>query len=597
MFLPQDSKAKSAQIDWGYFNRSAPTSRARFWLWILAALLVTLPLTGLTIAAALSGQRPQSFDHVATRGPLTAAHAGLDQQCEACHQPFERIRGGSWTAELGGWIGISSRSESSEVPVNSWRNERCEACHAGAIHHPRMNLASENLESCAGCHREHQGRDFNLTQLNDQHCTGCHANLPPHAIDPKGIQVAAKIEGFATDHPEFRQLSSEPDKKHVRMLKFSHAVHMQAGMGLGVQFKFRDMEDPADRQRYLNLLGQSNSDMIVQLECSSCHQLSSSRPDGAASAWSPAERFAMETWETLRGLPREPLRPSRESGAVFLPINFETHCKGCHPLTFDESDGLRGRVVPHRLQPDEIERFLREVYSSRYLNDHLAPPATVDRPVQRLDPLPRTLDAEAKKLARQQVDNEVAQAMQTLFVGNKTCLECHQAVQPLNPSEGGRPNLPTAILSPNIPTVWQPRARFDHASHRGMNCKSCHPASYATDADGTGYQSPEVERKKATSYAAAGTAFPHYQHPPDLPSIAICRECHAPPRSQSGTTVAGVSHRCTDCHSYHHADRWLQSVGSPWNDPPRGSRDLLHLLNALPPIGSPQSSNGSAYGP
>jgi len=599
MFLPNNIKEKSARIDWGYFHRPAPTARARTWLWLLATGLIAVPLTGLTIAAALTGQRPHWFDHVGTRGALTAAHAGLDQQCEACHQPFTTIHGGSWGADLAKWLGISPRNspdnQMAEASQRSWRNERCEACHAGALHHPRMNLASTSLESCAGCHRDHQGRNFDLTRLNDDHCIRCHADLPPHSIHPQAIPISTKITGFASDHPEFRQLSREPSKKHVRRLKFSHAIHMQAGMGPGVQFKFRDMEDPADRQRYLNLLGQSNSSMIVQLECSSCHQLSSSRSDGAASAWSPAERFAGDSWEALRGLPREPLLPPRESGAVFLPITYELHCKACHPLTFDEAEGLRGRAVPHRQQPDEIERFLREVYSARYLNDHLAPAAAATPLVERLDPLPRTLDPEAKKLARQQVETEVSQAMQRLFVGNQTCLECHLAVQSLTRSEPERWNLPSAIVSPQIPSIWQPRARFDHAAHRHLNCRSCHSANYTSEADGIGYQSPDEERNKAMNYAAPGSAFPHYQHPPDLPSISICRQCHAPPQSEANSIVAGVSHRCTDCHVYHHADRWLQSRGSPWNNPPRGSRTLHEVQKIVSPTGfRGQAGDGSS---
>jgi hypothetical protein len=193
----------------------------------------------------------------------------------------------------------------------------------------------------------------------------------------------------------------------------------------------------------------------------------------------------------------------------------------------------------------------------------------------RLDPLPDDLDAAGKKLAQERIGQQVHTAMETLFRGNKTCLECHYAVTPANPS-GTLAALPQTIVPPKILTVHQPRARFDHSAHRGLNCQSCRPANYA---DGSsGYRTPDAERAAARKYAAADDEFRQYQHPPDLPTIATCRECHAPARVQAGVTVAGVRHACTDCHSYHHAERRLQGPGSLLNLPPAGQMDLRKMI-------------------
>ncbi|MCZ2343238.1 MAG: cytochrome c3 family protein [Bacteroidales bacterium] len=576
MSLPRSSKEKSARINWGYFNQSAPTTRVRGWLWILVALGITIPLTALAVRAALTGHRPESLDVAASRGTLANPHAGLDAQCEACHQPFSRIQGGDWVRDLGLPFSIGSRPDP-HTDGAKWQNTKCESCHAGSPHHPRMNANSPFAVGCAGCHRDHLGRDFDLTQMSDSRCVSCHQALPAHSIDPSGTQVATRITSFAQDHPEFRQLGDAPAEKTQRRLKFSHAVHMMPGMGVGSGYKLSDIVDPAQRNRYAALLGKSNPDAVIQLTCAACHQLDASRTDGmaAGTAPTPEEAFTQRTRPLLGNLPDEPLLPTRAAGQHFLPINFETHCVACHPLTFDESEGLRQRSVPHRAQPDQIERYLREVYSARYIADQLKSPVEPNRGTGRLDPLPADLDAAGKKLARERIAQQVTTAMETLFRGNKTCLECHYTTASATQT-GEAAALPQAIVPPNIPTVHQPRARFDHASHRGMNCQSCHPANYAGDSGG--YRTPDAEREAARKYADPQDAFRQYQHPPDLPAIATCRQCHTPARVENGVTVAGVRYSCTDCHIYHHADRRLQGPGSPRNLPPAGQMDLKKMI-------------------
>lgn len=576
MSLPRSSKEKSARINWGYFNQSAPTTRIRGWLWVVAALGVTIPLTALAVSSALTGSRPESLDRAASRGTLANPHAGLDAQCEACHQPFERISGGDWTRDLGLPFSIGSRPDP-HGSGTKWQNTKCESCHAGSSHHPRMNPDSPFAVGCAGCHRDHQGRSFDMTNMDDTRCVSCHQSLPEHSLDPSQTQVAARITSFAQDHPEFRQHGEQPAEKLQRRLKFSHAVHMLPGMGVGSGYKLADIANPAERERYAVLLGTSDPNTVIQLNCAACHQLDASRSDGLAAgvARTPAEGFEQRTRALLGNLPAEPLLPARTAGQHFLPINFETHCVACHPLTFDEAEGLRTRSVPHRAQPKQIEDYLREVYSARYIADQLKSPVEPKRGTGRLDPLPDDLDAAGKKLAQERIGQQVHTAMETLFRGNKTCLECHYAVTPANPS-GTLAALPQTIVPPKIVTVHQPRARFDHSAHRGLNCQSCHPANYA---DGSsGYRTPDAERAAARKYAAADDEFRQYQHPPDLPTIATCRECHAPARVQAGVTVAGVRHACTDCHSYHHAERRLQGPGSLLNLPPAGQMDLRKMI-------------------
>ena len=116
---------------------------------------------------------------------------------------------------------------------------------------------------------------------------------------------------------------------------------------------------------------------------------------------------------------------------------------------------------------------------------------------------------------RGKLAGRVADAKRTL---SATCGQCHST------------DAAGEVVPPNTPAMWQPRARFDHPSHRVMTCQQCHPGAFRPDAG------------------------EKYQPPPDLPTIQSCQACHSP--------AGGVSHGCTDCHAYHHADRRLQGRGA-----------------------------------
>jgi hypothetical protein len=379
--LPRTSKDKSARVDWGYHARPSPTAATRRRLWAIAAVAVVVPLLAATAWAALAGGPPAPLAQAASRGELASPHAAFDANCEACHEPFRPTGGDGWFARLTG-----------DATAGHASDAKCEACHAGAAHHPRVPDGAAG--ACADCHRDHRGRDASLVRLADADCTRCHAN------PTSGAAVAA----FPNGHPEFRAVSPKTDaEKHRRTLKFSHAVHMAAGMNVGTGYRFADIPDAVDRTRYMALLGETDPNAPVKLNCAACHRLDPARPDGAAGKLSAAEEFSRDTRLTLVGLPKDAIQPARPAGAVFLPVVFETDCRACHPLTFDESAGLRDRHAPHRVQPADLDRFLHEVYAGRYVADQLKPPPEVDRGPGRLDPRPGDLDPDAKALARKKI--------------------------------------------------------------------------------------------------------------------------------------------------------------------------------------------------
>lgn len=195
---------------------------------------------------------------------------------------------------------------------------------------------------------------------------------------------------------------------------------------------------------------------------------------------------------------------ARLAGAAPVPITYETHCQACHPLTFDSADGLKAIAAPHRVAPDALERFLRQTYTERFVSMGLTGGTPPNRGAGRLDPPLETIES-----TRGQIAERVTGAM-ALLAGGGGCGKCH------TPNGSGGYHLT------NIPVSWQPRARFDHAAHRMMACQQCHPRAFDQDQ-------------------------PAPLRPPDLPTIQNCQSCHSP--------AGGVSHGCTDCHSYHQSDR------------------------------------------
>src|SRR5262249_42531953 len=142
------------------------------------------------------------------------------------------------------------------------------------------------------------------------------------------------------------------------------------------------------------------------LDCTSCHQTDNT------------DRKVAE------GLPSAIQRP-RNAGAYMLPIVYEQHCQACHPLTFDRKvadkpeTGLH--AVRHRLQPDEIRQFLKGLYTANYLENNRS---QFERPAASRQ-MPGKQDTSATQQALEFIENQIRVAERQLFLGKKTCKECH----------------------------------------------------------------------------------------------------------------------------------------------------------------------------
>jgi hypothetical protein len=190
-----------------------------------ASKWAALFVLGIVIIAASYASRAQFL----MPGPMTAAH-GLQTDCRSCHANVPDGRFG-WLRSV-----LAPAEPKKEIAA-------CLTCHMidGREQSPH-DLALEELEkrtkriqskralnapsmiarvgndllpikhhidegiSCATCHREHQGKDFDLNHVSDDRCQSCHA---------------VQFRSFAKGHPEF---DSYPYRRRTRII-YDHASH------------------------------------------------------------------------------------------------------------------------------------------------------------------------------------------------------------------------------------------------------------------------------------------------------------------------------------------------------------------------------------
>jgi predicted CXXCH cytochrome family protein len=190
----------------------------------LVSYLTAIAILGVVMIFSGGGKGPGFI----SPGDVTIQHAVV-ADCGGCHSAFDRPAA-SW---------IHAAIVESAATRDS---ERCLACHklgaAGRETHglPAERLAALNARAreakssdasvpivlalaseldatagaalpCTTCHREHQGKDFDLTAMSNQRCVICHE---------------AKFVDFSRGHPEF---SVFPHERRTR-IQFDHVSHI-----------------------------------------------------------------------------------------------------------------------------------------------------------------------------------------------------------------------------------------------------------------------------------------------------------------------------------------------------------------------------------
>jgi cytochrome c3-like protein len=351
-----------------------PGKRALAWLLALSVL-------GLCLAWPIKAfydrqQRAETFarfhaDEMWSSGSLSQAHAGLKDDCTACHvKPFEAVRD---AACKGCHTAVHDHADPFRLArarpdLGRWR--RVELAFK-----ERFNLPPGR---CVECHTEHEGaRRMPVTA--QRFCSDCHAGLATRLRDTR----LADAGDFGRSHPEFqpvliagwsgdrpllerRSLAQHP--RETSNLKFPHAMHLSRTNGVA--------------QMARRLSGAYG--FGAGLECADCHDPT---PDGAR----------------------------------FQPVSMEEDCAMCHSLAFDRTGGTL-RTLRHG-EPAQVVADLRDFYRGR----RIAPPSV-------LAPAARRQPGDAPDLRNRiqfaRGPGSAERAIRAVFSPGGACYDCHQVEAP-----------------------------------------------------------------------------------------------------------------------------------------------------------------------
>lgn len=280
------------------------------------------------------------------------------------------------------------------------------------------------------------------------------------------------------------------------------------------------------------------------------------------------------------------------------PINFEMHCRSCHPLVFDaeqvrdtrgnrftidwdssepgigrllnQSDSSDVRdiselqkqdspfellVVPHE-NPQDVRGFLTDFYAADLLKSIEKSSAEPELD-QAVRPRPGHADPAAQALSIQpadvvEIDHRVGKAEALVRSPSFAASvqgeipKLFRSLQWLQSSGGcgfcHESNKDSegnwTVRETNIPSTWFRHARFHHDAHRTLKCLECHSSSESRTKTVKGdAQQPDIYMSSSTGDIL-------------IPMIAVCKECHsASPAEKSG--LSGARTDCVECHVYH----------------------------------------------
>ncbi|MBT5497155.1 MAG: hypothetical protein HOK54_15540 [Alphaproteobacteria bacterium] len=188
-------------------------------------------------------------------------------------------------------------------------------------------------------------------------------------------------------------------------------------------------------------------------------------------------------------------------GMSMQPIDMESHCISCHKLEFDPSAKERG--LPYA-KPKAVQALIYDFY--------LAQEAGKAR--DRLEYGTSTADPTGKdtELHRALARAEERHTGILEFVFKSICGTCHEPTK-----LDAKSDLKWTVEPVNLSSHWFPKAKFDHGSHRTVDCGECHDAKLST-------KSSDIL----------------------LPKLETCLKCHGP-----ADELNRVPTTCVTCHDFH----------------------------------------------
>ena len=491
----ETGKQRSQRIEIDYYRK-----RTDIHVWRTVCILV-----GLLGASAYAGYVLMSGDgSQLSTGPVTAAHAAFENDCNQCHQNFTPIGSDGVDVE---WslVGLS-KSKSIEHMESA-----CQSCHRVGSHH-RVDEMTDSWQlrdkHCSSCHMDHQGRDNDLTAVASTQCTNCHAGIADGCTGTPSVKDS--ILAFTDEsHGPFNSLLAEKrTPEDLGQVKFDHHQHMAPGqVDPGSEGGFTlAMLSEANQKRY-----KANSDGMVTLDCSSCHEMSGN-PD-----------------------PGEQLIADGELGRYIKPISFEQHCSACHAL----NPGIAtadSTPLPHAASWDKVKLLVKASIVGARLNDQSSEQA--DQSEDETPSPPRVGAADplgSPPLFRQ---GELDRAILNV---RTECQKCHEDK---HLEDDYIAKAASGQAAPLIPPRWLERGIYDHAAHRQLDCKLCHASAYRSDDSVAG---PPLDHQTVM-----------------IDNVESCTGCHrdaelATPESLTDPDVVGMlrgmttwaSDDCIMCHRYH----------------------------------------------
>ncbi len=508
MARAKPTKNLSKRIDSGYIGRSHPmrsSRRALTWLAGAAALVWLI-----AVSVRVRGGKAQAFDRIHNPGPVSAAHANIQNDCRACH---------TGPGESTFTRGVTDAA--------------CLKCHDGAIHVGTQKLATNPTQlsradrvlaiqdsthpqgmrsaDCVSCHVEHRDR-VALAATSDAHCQICHADLNSAMAAGAAPQVKPRIVAFnIADHPAFgRRLRKDGKLTDPTKLQFNHKFHFE----------------------HTELKGSLESTNA----CQQCH------------------------------------RPSELDRRYMQPVNYTSHCQRCHELKLSPEimlvhedmsivraqlaslpTMLRQRLMSmpaDQRQNELIEKVpasgrrkatTRPMDDNQWIAKQLAPvtsdvQATLDdeksAAIAGHAELMRAVSAPTTQVSGVEVPISDAVEFHVAYGMTNKCAKCHTMNDGLSPGaisqKPGAPllaTLPTGILQ-GSPRRWFVASRFDHDAHRNIDCRSCHLGALTSELT-SDILSPDIDTKTATGQS--------------------CADCH---RTSTAASPAAPAD-CVTCHNFH----------------------------------------------
>lgn len=348
------------------------------------------------------------------------------------------------------------------TPVSAMKttvpDSTCTACHKSPMHFGEHSLAAPL--TCTACHLVHKGNTL-LASATGKDCLRCHGDLK--VKDPT-FAIHRSIKDFGTTHPEFAVMVRDDETgKRVRV-RLDDADHLKDNAMVKLNHKLH--LDP-------ELPGLSKG----PLQCADCHQA------------------------------------AEHKGYLMPSVKFETACVSCHGLDFDSK--FSDKTVPHGKQPQELDLYLRILYTSLW-------------------PLREDAQAGGKTTAQKEkawIEEQTEKAEEKLF-GKKgsrkrgKCQLCH--INDTSPHRDlGTDDRFPVLAKTSIPQRWFLNSNFNHAAHTMAKCITCHEAA---------------PKSEATTDVL-------------LPKVTTCRQCH----DARGTASAS----CLECHLFHEIPKPKQAQNGP----------------------------------